>query len=110
MGRNQPSPVAASVVVLNTELAGRRFALTMDQYVGLIHCSDSEIAFPSTKFGTSRRHLRITFAGDHFVMQDCQSSHGSFWNGERVESHVLAHGDVIRAGQAELRFELDAAT
>ena len=105
--RNKPAPVAASVVVVNSELAGQRFALGMEQYIGLMHCSDSEIAFPTTKLGVSRRHIRITFADGHFVMEDCHSSHGSFWNDEPVTSHVLAHGDRIRAGTCELRFELD---
>lgn len=106
--RHQAAPVAASLIALNGELAGQRFALRMEQYVGLRYCSDSEIAFSTTELGVSRRHLRIAFVDGGFVMEDCLSSHGSFWNDAQVASHVLAHGDRVRAGRAEFRFELAA--
>jgi pSer/pThr/pTyr-binding forkhead associated (FHA) protein len=107
MEQPPPAPVRASIVSLNGELSGQRFVLRMHQHIGLLYCSDSEIAFPNTKLGVSRRHLRIMFVDGRFVMEDCGSSHGSFCNGERIQSHALAHGDVIGAGQAEFRFELD---
>ncbi|HEV7559553.1 MAG TPA: FHA domain-containing protein [Kofleriaceae bacterium] len=107
MARNDPAPLRASLTSLNGELAGQRFVLTMDQYIGLQHCSDSEIAFPNIKLGVSRRHLRVHFIDGAFVMMDSDSMNGSFCNGERVQSRrVLAHGDVIAAGQAEFRFEI----
>ena len=107
MERNEPAPVPASITSLNGELAGQRFVLKMDQYIGLMHCSDSEIAFPNIKLGVSRRHLRIHFMDGAFVIEDHASQHGSFCNGERIKSRcVLAHGDVVAAGQAEFRFEL----
>lgn len=98
--------MAARLVSLNGEIAGQHFLLCMDQYVGLRHCSDSEIVFPSSKLRVSRRHLRITFDDGVFVMHDCGSMAGSFCNGVQVESHPLAHGDVLRLGDAEFRFEL----
>ena len=106
--RQQPAPIRASLLALNGDLAGKRYRLRMEQYVGVLHCSDSEIAYSNSKLLVSRHHLRIFFVDGRFVMEDCGSRHGSFWNRERVASHVLAHGDLIGAGQAELLFEIDA--
>jgi len=107
--RNLPSPIAASIVALNGELAAQRFPLKTLQYVGLAHCSDSEICMTSTALGTSRRHLSLECVDGRFVVDDCGSSHGTFVNGERIaQPRTLANGDIIAAGQAEFRFELIA--
>ena len=108
MERNEPAPVCASLTSLNGQLAGQRFVLKMDQYIGLLYCSDSEIAFSNTNLGVARRHLRIHFVDGVFVMtQNGAPPSGSFCNGQRIgPRHVLAHGDVIAAGRAEFRFEI----
>lgn len=105
--RNAPAPFAASIVALNGELEGQRFPLKTLQYVGLPHCSDSEICVATTALGTSRRHLSLECVDGRFVVADYDSSHGTFVNGERISRpRGLAHGDIIAAGQAEFRFEL----
>ena len=48
----------------------------------------------------SRRHARITRAGDgSFVVDDEHSRNGTFVNGERLEeTHVLRTGDLLKVG------------
>lgn len=40
------------------------------------------------------------------VLMDLVSPNGTFANGERVERHVLADGDLIQVGEVMIRFEL----
>src|SRR5690242_15278638 len=46
----------------------------------------------------SRRHARIIRDERGYVLQDTESRHGTFVNGERVESCVLKVGDQISLG------------
>lgn len=109
--RDQPAPIRASLVALNGDLEGTRFTLNMETVVGVRNCGYPDIGFAMSavnQFGVSRAHLRIVFVDDHFVMEDLNSTHGSFWNDEPVRSHALAHGDLVRAGSAVLRFEIES--
>lgn len=40
------------------------------------------------------------------VLMDLASPNGTFVNGERIERHVLADGDLVQVGDVMLRFEL----
>ena len=55
----------------------------------------------------SRQHAVIEFAGDRFVLQDQESSNGTFVNEKRVKSTELEHGDRIRIGRLLLQFLLE---
>lgn len=56
----------------------------------------------------SRRHARVVRDGEgRPLIEDLQSTNGTFVNGRRVSAQVLAHGDRIRVGDSEL--ELAAA-
>jgi FOG: FHA domain len=58
----------------------------------------------------SRRHASVAAADRGFVITD-ESTNGVFVNGERVtRSHRLAEGDVIRIGDAILRFSAGSVT
>ncbi|HXJ95788.1 MAG TPA: SpoIIE family protein phosphatase [Terriglobia bacterium] len=46
----------------------------------------------------SRQHARILHEGDAYVVEDVRSRHGTFVNGERVDSRVLKSGDNISLG------------
>jgi FHA domain len=50
----------------------------------------------------SRRHAWLTFRDGHWVLRDLDSTNGTCVNGERVERCVLAPGDRLRLGSAEL--------
>jgi DNA-binding winged helix-turn-helix (wHTH) protein len=47
----------------------------------------------------SRRHARLVRAQQSFVLVDAGSKNGTFVGGQRVESHVLADGDVFECGR-----------
>ena len=53
----------------------------------------------------SRKHARITVEPAFVTIEDLGSSNGTFVNGVRIDRQVLAHGDVIRIGTLEIRFE-----
>src|SRR3984885_4187497 len=46
----------------------------------------------------SRSHARISVANGEYVIEDLESRHGVFLNGQRVKRHVLQDGDRIDFG------------
>lgn len=46
----------------------------------------------------SRRHARITIAGDTFTLEDLKSANGTFVNNTRVDKANIKPGDVVRFG------------
>jgi pSer/pThr/pTyr-binding forkhead associated (FHA) protein len=57
----------------------------------------------------SRRHARICRVDDEFVLQDLDSSNGSYVDGVPIVSCVLRPGDWIQIGRNLFRFELRLA-
>ncbi len=55
--------------------------------------------------GVSRRHARITVAGDHVTVEDLDSSNGTSVHGSVLTApHRLSDGDVLEVGSATLTF------
>jgi len=52
----------------------------------------------------SRFHARIDIRGTHYILQDLNSSNGTFVNGERISSATLHDGDVVTFGNVEFDF------
>src|SRR5215469_16816760 len=46
----------------------------------------------------SRQHARIVRDGEGYLVEDARSRHGTFVNGERVDSRPLKSGDSIALG------------
>jgi transcriptional regulator with GAF, ATPase, and Fis domain len=67
---------------------------------------DNDIPLDDAKL--SRRHCRIVRAPDGFVLEDMESSNGSYVNGERADRQLLAAGDTITIGITTLQVEWDA--
>jgi pSer/pThr/pTyr-binding forkhead associated (FHA) protein len=56
----------------------------------------------------SRKNTKITREGNRFIVEDLNSSNGTYVNQEKINGpHELSGGDVIRIGQVELRFEAE---
>lgn len=53
----------------------------------------------------SGHHACIFRDGDHFVVEDLQSTNGTFVNETRVTRHRLQHGDVVLVGKHKLVFD-----
>lgn len=57
----------------------------------------------------SRVHARIIPSGRQFIVEDLNSSNGTFLNGVKIQRHVLKQGDEIRIGGLRLTFFEDKA-
>ena len=57
----------------------------------------------------SRNHAILEFVGDDVWLRDHGSGNGTFVNGSRVREQCLRHGDRLRVGGTEFRFELIGA-
>ena len=67
---------------------------------------DNNLALPDTE--VSRHHARITRQPEGFVIEDLNSTNGTFVNGERVTRQLLRHGDEIQIGETTLVLEAHA--
>lgn len=52
----------------------------------------------------SRRHARVVFVNNKYVLQDMGSTNGSKINGSHIHSQELAEGDLLEIGDAVFRF------
>ncbi len=65
--------------------------------------SSNQIAIRSDQ--ASRRHARIYWGGDHWVIEDLQSRNGTFLNGKRLDStESLNDGDLIEVAGFAITF------
>ncbi|MDA8020120.1 MAG: FHA domain-containing protein [Thermoanaerobaculia bacterium] len=71
-----------------------------EQIVGRSRASDISVPDASV----SRKHARIKIGPGHILIQDLNSSNGTFVNDRRVQGEDAAEdGDLLRFGDAELR-------
>ncbi|MCH8065944.1 MAG: ATP-binding cassette domain-containing protein [Chloroflexi bacterium] len=73
-------------------------------HIGRAETSDLEL--PSLH--VSRQHARIELQDGRATLSDSGSSNGTFVNGIRTSSRILAAGDVVRIGPYKLVFTGDA--
>jgi two-component system NtrC family sensor kinase len=52
----------------------------------------------------SRFHARIDRRGDYYIVQDLNSSNGSYVNNERITQMTIHHGDAVTFGNVEFVF------
>ncbi len=52
----------------------------------------------------SRRHCQVVRAKDGFMVEDLASANGTFVNRQKIQRHVLRHGDKIGIGDFTLTF------
>ncbi|MGL4513496.1 MAG: FHA domain-containing protein [Lacipirellulaceae bacterium] len=69
----------------------------------------SECSLRAASDAISRRHCEVLQTPDGPIARDLGSRNGTFVNDERLEGEqLLKHGDRLRVGPLEFRFELDA--
>src|SRR5687768_4887772 len=52
----------------------------------------------------SRHHARMYWGGGGYLLEDLGSANGVYYQEQRVQSHLLKHGDAVRCGSLWLRF------
>ena len=53
----------------------------------------------------SSRHARIVREGPQFVVEDLESTNGTFVNGDKITKRALRHGDTILVGKHKMFFD-----
>lgn len=54
----------------------------------------------------SRRHAVVLLAGGKTVIEDLNSTNGTYVNGERVTRRTLKEGDIVSLGKTDFRFAI----
>jgi pSer/pThr/pTyr-binding forkhead associated (FHA) protein len=58
----------------------------------------------------SRHHAVLLLAGANTVLEDLNSTNGSYVNGERINRRTLKEGDLVTLGKTEFRFVVKRAS
>ena len=92
-----------AVVVKTGPTAGRRVELDADVAVGR---QDGDLVLEDPE--VSRRHAVLRRSGASVVVEDLDSTNGTFVNGERIRSpRTVRPGDELRIGRTTLEIEPD---
>jgi hypothetical protein len=97
------TPVAAKRRVYLDVLGTHTVTIELDKLETLIGCSpacDVEVG----REGVSREHARIVQKADEFVIEDLESTNGTYVNSVRVVNCVLHHTDLIQLGAVRIMF------
>jgi pSer/pThr/pTyr-binding forkhead associated (FHA) protein len=93
--------VAARLVVLTTELAGKEYPLAR---ASVVIGRTEENDFVLNHRSISRHHAKIVRDGGRYTIVDLQSANGVRVNREDYERIDLKAGDVVELGHVKLRF------
>ncbi len=96
----------ASVVGLQGDLAGKRFAVA-GAPVTFGRDEGNDIVLDD--LSASRLHAELRQEADGYVLADRGSSNGTWVNGAPVTTHRLRSGDEIQIGDQTFRFEMSDA-
>ncbi len=96
------------LVIKKGPSAGKTYPLEGDEILlGREPNSTLQIDFP----GVSRKHARLIFQYNQYLLEDLGSSNGTFVNGERIlKSRLLKNGDIISLGSMiQLEYQVPLA-
>ncbi len=62
---------------------------------------EADITIPSN--GVSKRHAKLSFERDQFVVEDLGSTNGTHVNGQRIECSIVTEGDLLQFANAVYR-------
>ncbi|MBI3681410.1 MAG: DUF4123 domain-containing protein [Acidobacteria bacterium] len=91
--------------ILNGPLTGHTVELNPGQSVSGGRTAKSQLMLPHDSF-LSGLHFVVECTGEACILRDCNSSNGTWVNGNRVSEQVLNDGDQIAAGQTRLLVSL----
>ncbi|WP_309130686.1 DUF3662 and FHA domain-containing protein [Brevibacterium sp.] len=93
----KPRAISASVTI-----NGQTYPLEMGSNIFGRSSNSSDLVIDDP--GVSRRHFEIVVERDHAVANDLGSTNGTILHGRRLTSANLADGDVLTAGDAEVKY------
>ncbi|HEX7154531.1 MAG TPA: DUF4388 domain-containing protein [Thermoanaerobaculia bacterium] len=96
-------PTVAQLTVVQGEGSGAVVPLVDSEY-SLGRHRDNTIQLMD--LGVSGFHARVYRGAEGYVIEDLKSRNGTWVNGSRAFSTTLKHGDSIRMGGVELRYEV----
>ncbi|MDN5807029.1 MAG: DUF3662 and FHA domain-containing protein [Brevibacterium sp.] len=98
----QAAPSRARTIAASVIIHGQTHEL--HQGTNVFGRSSSSSDYVIDDPGVSRRHFEITVEGDHAVANDLGSTNGTLLRGRKLTSANLSDGDVLMAGDAEVRY------
>ena len=78
-------------------------AVSLTAPVTIGRLADNTIVIDNS--AVSSHHVRVVREGPQFVVEDLQSTNGTFVNGEKITKRGLRHGDTILVGKHKLFFD-----
>jgi len=97
-----PAPGAVGQGPHLIDVAGRHFMIQPGATMRLGRALDNDLVLEDAS--VSRHHASISASNGAFHLKDLGSQNGTYVGGERVTQAVLADGDAIRLGDAQLTF------
>ena len=104
MGDNDATEASTGpgAIIRRGDPAGRELQLAAVTTIG--RASGNTV--PLELAGVSRHHARILWDGASYMIEDLNSTNGTWLNGKRIDdAKLLADGDVIRVSTAEFVFQ-----
>ncbi|MEC7579491.1 MAG: FhaA domain-containing protein [Actinomycetota bacterium] len=98
----EPSPASAAIAAI-VEKGGTRHPLG-DTRLKIGRSTDNPVQIADEQ--ASRLHAEVRYENGQHHIVDLGSTNGTFVNGIQIEkTYTLSHGDIIRIGATELRYE-----
>lgn len=98
----RPGTVDRSLLFRDGTRHGEVYELTKDVTIGREEDADLRL----DERAVSRQHARLTWNGEHTIVEDLGSTNGTFVNGQRITRCALKAGDVIRIGTRSLEYRV----
>ncbi|WP_231444118.1 FhaA domain-containing protein [Brevibacterium zhoupengii] len=98
----QAAPARSRTISPSVTIHGQDYELRQGTNVFGRSSSSSDYVIDDP--GVSRRHFEITVERDHAVANDLGSTNGTLLRGRKLTSANLSDGDVLMAGDAEVRY------
>ena len=97
----------AKLVVINKTLASS--AQELGEQWTTVGRADGN-GFQIVEGSVSGRHCEVRLRGEELQVRDLLSTNGTFIAGQKVSEGVVKHGQILRLGDVELRFDASAST
>jgi hypothetical protein len=102
--RDEISVGFPNMVIITGPSSGKKIPLLpMTMSIGREHDNNIELKDPDV----GRYHARILYDRGRFILEDLESSNGTWLNGEKISEAALKNGDRIKMGEIELAIDFD---